>query len=112
MAAMQHDDTRHIDCHTCVASGTTACSDCIVGHLLANDEGPIELRVVQPGPHDAPARPDVAPLTDDTADTADDVGRVIELFSSAGLLDDPPYLVSADEFAAASSRHPSAGPRR
>ena len=109
MCAMQHDDTRHIDCHTCVASGTTACSDCIVGHLLANDEGPIGLRVVQPGPHDAPARHSLAPVTDDTAD---DVGRVIELFSSAGLLDEPPYLVSAEEYAAASSRHPSAGPRR
>ena len=35
-----------IECDTCVATGTTACSECIVTHLLANDDGPIDLVTV------------------------------------------------------------------
>ena len=35
-----------IECGTCVATGTTACADCIVTHLLANDDGPIDLVTV------------------------------------------------------------------
>ena len=69
-----------IECSTCVATGTTACADCVVSHLLANDDGPIDLVTVPI------ARPRSA--TD----------RAIELFQRAGLLDDPVVLVSGAEF--------------
>ncbi len=35
-------DSFSIECGTCVATGTTACTDCVVAHLLANDDGPID----------------------------------------------------------------------
>lgn len=76
-----------IDCNTCVATGTTACNECIVGHVLANESGPIAL--VVPGVRGGPD---------------DDTGRVIELMAVAGLLGDPPTLVSVDEFAASTAR--------
>ena len=66
-----------IECGTCVAIGTTACADCIVTHLLANDDGPIDLVTV---PVAGPAN------------------RAIALFQRAGLLDDPIRFVSAAEF--------------
>jgi hypothetical protein len=69
-----------IECGTCVATGTTACADCIVTHLLANDDGPIDLVTV----------PVAAPLS-----SAD---RAIALFRSAGLVDDPIEFVSVAEF--------------
>ena len=67
-----------IECGTCVATGTTACADCVVAHLLANDDGPIDLVMVAP------------PLS-----MAD---RAIALFVNAGLLDDPIEFVSSTEF--------------
>ena len=69
-----------IECGTCVATGTTACADCIVTHLLANDDGPIDLVTV----------PVAAPLS--VTDLA------IALFRSAGLVDDPVEFVSVAEF--------------
>ncbi len=69
-----------IECGTCVATGTTACADCIVTHLLANDDGPIDLVTV--------------PVTAPT--TATD--RAIALFRSAGLVDDPIPFVSVTDF--------------
>ena len=66
-----------IDCNTCLATGTTACGDCLVGHVLANESGPIELVVT--------------PRETETE-------RVVRLFDRAGLLDDPPVFVSAAEF--------------
>lgn len=69
-----------IECGTCVAAGTTACADCIVTHLLANDDGPIDLVTV---PVAAPRSP-----TD----------RAIALFRSAGLVDDPIDFVSVADF--------------
>jgi hypothetical protein len=69
-----------IECGTCVATGTTACADCIVTHLLANDDGPIDLEIV---PVAAPVS-----VTD----------RVVGLFQRAGLLDDPVEFVSVAEF--------------
>lgn len=69
-----------IECGTCVATGTTACADCIVTHLLANDDGPIDLVTV----------PVIAPMS-----VAD---RAIALFKSAGLVDDPIEFVSVAAF--------------
>jgi hypothetical protein len=69
-----------IECDTCVATGTTACADCIVTHLLANDDGPIDLVTV----------PIAAPVT-----AAD---RAVGLFRRAGLLDDPIVFVDVADF--------------
>ena len=69
-----------IECGTCVATGTTACADCIVTHLLANDDGPIDLITV------AIAAP--LSVTD----------RAIALFRSAGLVDDPVEFVTVADF--------------
>jgi hypothetical protein len=69
-----------IECGTCVATGTTACTDCVVTHLLANDDGPIDLVSV------AISRPVSASE------------RAISLFERAGLLDDPVQFVSLAEF--------------
>jgi hypothetical protein len=69
-----------IECGTCVATGTTACADCVVTHLLANDDGPIDLVTV----------PVARPVS------ASD--RAIVLFERAGLLDDPVEFVSVAEF--------------
>ena len=71
-----------IECATCVASGTTACADCVVTHLLANDDGPIDLVTVPVG---VPTTPEQ---------------RAIELFRRAGLLDDPVQFVTPNDFAA------------
>jgi hypothetical protein len=69
-----------IECGTCVATGTTACADCVVSHLLANDDGPIDLVTVPV------ARP--LSVTD----------RAIALFQRAGLLGEPVEFVSQAEF--------------
>ena len=69
-----------IECGTCVATGTTACADCIVTHLLANDDGPIDLVTV----------PIAAPTTA--------IDRAVGLFQRAGLLDDPIVFVGVEEF--------------
>ena len=69
-----------IECGTCVATGTTACADCIVTHLLANDDGPIDLVTV----------PIAAPVTA--------IGRAVGLFQRAGLVDDPVEFVDLADF--------------
>ena len=69
-----------IECGTCVATGTTACADCVVTHLLANDDGPIDLVTVPIGPR--PRR---------------STGRS-RLFQRAGLLDDPIEFVDVADF--------------
>ena len=79
MVGMENFDIS-IECGTCVATGTTACADCIVTHLLANDDGPIDLVTV----------PIAAPMS------AHD--RAIALFQRAGLLDDPVEFVPVSEF--------------
>ncbi len=33
----------HIDCDECVMQGTATCADCVVGHLLQDLLGPIEV---------------------------------------------------------------------
>lgn len=79
MVGMENNDIS-IECGTCVATGTTACADCIVTHLLANDDGPIDLEIV----------PVAAPRSA--------TERTIALFRSAGLVDDPVEFVSVAEF--------------
>ena len=80
---MFSSDDITLDCHTCLAAHTTACGDCIVTHLLANDAGPIEF---VPTPRRGPA-----------GDTA----RAVELFAKAGLLDADPHFVAYAEFVSA-----------
>ena len=77
---MFSSDDLTLDCQTCVAANTTACGDCVVHHLLANDAGPIEFVP-------APRRPVVS-----------DTERVVQLFSNAGLLDAEPHFVAYSEF--------------
>lgn len=75
-----NDNGFSIECGTCVATGTTACAECIVTHLVANDDGPIDLVTV---PIEAPVTAEV---------------RAIALFERAGLLDDPIVFVDVEEF--------------
>ncbi len=72
--------TFSIECSTCLATGTTACADCVVAHLLANDDGPIDLVTV----------PIAAPLSV--------TDRAIGLFVRAGLVEDPIEFVRLAEF--------------
>ncbi len=107
MVAMFDDDALTIDCDTCVATGTTACNDCVVGHVLANEDGPIGLVVT---PQHAVGRPAGAEVG------ADVTARVVELFASAGLLDDPPVFVApfpaADPARGPQVAHSASGPGR
>ncbi len=77
---MFDSDDLPIDCATCVAAGTTACGDCVVAHLLANDDGPIEFVL--------------APVVK----LSSPIDRAVALFTAAGMLDDPPAFVPFDEF--------------
>lgn len=74
-----------IDCKTCIGVGTTACNDCLVTHLLANDDGPIDY---------VPVTLTEVPRVPDAHESA------ISLFVRAGLVDDPIEFVTAEEFAA------------
>ncbi len=79
MADMENNDIS-IECGTCVATGTTACADCVVTHLLANNDGPIDL---------------VAVAVDAPVSATD---RAIMLFRSAGLVGDPVEFATVEEF--------------
>ncbi|MGB3737685.1 MAG: hypothetical protein WA964_22225 [Ilumatobacter sp.] len=81
---MTNDIDFALDCTTCVAANTTACGDCVVNHLLANDAGPIDFLPT----------PRRAPVVSETA-------RVIDLFENAGLLGDEPQFVAYSEFESA-----------
>jgi hypothetical protein len=83
MGDMFNDDQLSLDCGTCIGSGTTACSDCLVSHLLANDDGPIEFVPVRLA--EVPRLP-----------TPDELA--VAMLSRAGLLDDTPHFVSFAEF--------------
>ncbi|MEL6891468.1 MAG: hypothetical protein AAFP84_07730 [Actinomycetota bacterium] len=93
-----HAPSIHVDCHTCLAVNTTACGDCLVTHLLANDAGPIEfvstgLRIVDGSAGDR----GVGAVPDDV-EADSDVVRAIALLDRVGLLDDPPAWVARSEF--------------
>ncbi len=79
MAGMETFDIS-VECGTCVATGTTACADCVVTHLLANDDGPIDFVTV----------PIAAPMTA--------IDRAVGLFRRAGLLDDPIEFIDVADF--------------
>lgn len=83
MVDMSTSDDLSLDCRTCVAANTTACQDCVVHHLLANDAGPIEF---VPTPRRQPA---------------DATARVVELFVNAGMLGDHPEYVPYVDFESA-----------
>lgn len=77
---MPDSDDFSLDCSTCVAVNTTACGECVVQHLLANDAGPIEF---------VPAPRRIA---------VSETERAVELFTRAGLLDSEPHFVAFGEF--------------
>lgn len=81
-----------IECGTCLAAGTTACTDCVVAHLIANDDGPVNFLTVRPGPPES------------------QLNRAIALFERAGLLDDPVEFVSIEVFESFSADNPVLAP--
>jgi hypothetical protein len=80
-------DSFSIECATCVATGTTACTDCVVAHLLANDDGPVDFVPVAMGASRSSG--------DDAGSVVD---RAIALFERAGLLDHPVQFIPLAEF--------------
>ncbi len=84
------DADLRLDCQTCVAANTTACNDCIVSHVLANDDGPIELVttgvVVELG------------RAAERASPTDPVDGAVELLTKAGLLDETPVWIDRAVF--------------
>ncbi|MGK0276203.1 MAG: hypothetical protein ACI9N0_002591 [Ilumatobacter sp.] len=80
---MFESDDFSIDCKTCIGAGTTACTDCVVTHLFANDDGPIDY---------VPVRLTVVPAIPDPEDVA------IEMLRRVGLIGATPEFVPVDEF--------------
>ncbi len=121
VAMFDDDDALTIDCDTCVATGTTACNDCVVGHVLANEDGPIGLVLtpqhavtvsVRTEPEASATDPADSP---DVTDSTDATDRAVELFVAAGLLDDPPVFVAPfpeGDPPGARATHPAFGPGR
>jgi hypothetical protein len=87
---MNESDCFTIECGTCLAAGTTACNECIVTHLLANDDGPIRFDTV----NFSMVKLGVLRGSQE---------RAIDLFERAGLLDDPVEFVPVDVFASFAS---------
>ncbi len=71
-----------IDCGTCIATGTTACNECLVTEVLAATDVPIALT---PAPATGGGR----------------AARAVQLFRAAGLIDDEPVWVEPGDFEAA-----------
>jgi Ni,Fe-hydrogenase III small subunit len=80
---MFESDDFSIDCKTCIGAGTTACTDCIVTHLFANDDGPIDY---------VPVQLTVVPAIPNPEDVA------IEMLQSVGLIGATAEFVPVDEF--------------
>ena len=87
---MSPRDEFTIDCKTCIGAGTTACSECMVSHLLANDDGPIDY---------VPVRLTVVPRVDP-------VETAIDMFRRSGLVGAEPEWVSVEEFTAVETALP------
>jgi hypothetical protein len=77
---MSEDARFTIDCDTCMAAATSACTECVVTDVLAGADVPIALTPVA-----ARSRLD----------------EVVALFRHAGLVGDDPQWVEPDEFEAA-----------
>ncbi|MDA3031418.1 MAG: hypothetical protein O3B90_03720 [Actinomycetota bacterium] len=80
---MFESDDFSIDCRTCIGAGTTACTDCIVTHLFANDDGPIDY---------VPVQLTVVPAIPDPEDVA------IRMLQRVGLIGVMPEFVPLDQF--------------
>ena len=94
MGSMFQTNGSSIECGTCVAANTSACSDCIVNYVLANDAGPVEFVPV--------------PVPVSTHDER--VDATVRLFVRAGLVDDPVVFLTSREFESGvvmSPHHPS-----
>ncbi len=87
---MTTHDAFELDCRTCLAANTTACSECVVNHLLANDDGPIEFVPVE------------------VQTPASQVEQTVALFQRAGLVGSEVTWVAPEEFDAAGGREPAA----
>jgi len=72
-----------IDCKTCIGAGTTACNGCLVTHLLANDDGPIDY---------------VPVVLSEVPRLADPQEMAISMFIQSGLVDVPIQLVPVEDF--------------
>jgi hypothetical protein len=79
---MSEEGLFSIDCGTCIATGTTACNECLVTEVLAAADVPIDLT---PAPVDGCGRSE----------------RAVRLFRAAGLIGDEPVWVEPEEFEAA-----------
>ena len=73
-----------IECETCVAANTSACGECIVNYVLANDAGPIEY-VPAPEPVEVQLR-------------SGTIEAAIDLFVRSGLVEEPVTFVTVAEF--------------
>lgn len=92
MERMFQPNGSSIECATCVAANTSACSDCIVNYVLANDAGPVEFVPVHVGGRD------------------ERCDATVRLFVRAGLVDDPVVFLTSREFetgVVVSPHHPS-----
>jgi hypothetical protein len=77
---MNEDAPFTIDCDTCCAAATSACTECLVTDVLAGTDVPIALTPVAPRSR---------------------LDQVVDLFRDAGLVGDDPHWVGPDEFEAA-----------
>ena len=81
---MSNSEELTLECRTCVAANTTACTDCVVSHLLANDAGPIDFVTVD--------------KVEIRRSPEDDLTFAVGLFTAAGLVAGEPEWVDAAEF--------------
>jgi hypothetical protein len=84
-----------IECDTCVAANTSACGECIVSYILANDAGPIEY---VPAPEPVEIR-----------HATGTVEAAVDLFVQAGLVSDPVEFVPPVEFERGAGREAVGG---
>ncbi len=102
MGTMFQPNGSSIECSTCVAANTSACSDCIVSYVLANDAGPVEFVPVEFLPVE------FLPVHIEAHDER--VDATVRLFIRSGLVDDPVVFLTSREFESGvviSPHHPS-----
>jgi hypothetical protein len=90
----------------------------VVGHVLANEDGPIGLVLTPQHAVTVSVRTEPEASATDPAnstDVTDVTDRAVELFAAAGLLDDPPVFAAPFPEAdppGARATHPAFGPGR